>query len=179
LLRFGHELPIQLANFHLIVVIRLRLLLHNIVNNKDLRRSTYQRSERYGPCLSVHLNSTAASVQADDSAASEQTPRVYSTVEYEVGFDGRPTVSLNPPAETTSVELPIKPGIAVIVNDGETLGPELSILDAEMTEMALLLPRWQALALHSAARQRGLTTAQMLRRMITAIVGVQPPRPVG
>lgn len=39
-------------------------------------------------------------------------------------------------------------------------------LDAEVVEMPLLLPRWQADALEDAARRRGMTTGQMLRRVI-------------
>jgi hypothetical protein len=36
----------------------------------------------------------------------------------------------------------------------------------EFAELSLLLPHWQIDALESAARGRGLTTAQMLRRLI-------------
>lgn len=90
---------------------------------------------------------------------------------------GQPPAS-SPPAETNLVDVPLKAGIAIFVNDGNTLGPDISALDAEMTEMALLLPRWQALALQNAAKKRGMTTAQMLRRMIGAMVGAQPPSPV-
>jgi hypothetical protein len=82
------------------------------------------------------------------------------------------------PAETTAVEIPIKAGFAFIVNEATNLSPDMPALDAEMIEMALLLPRWQALALHTAAKQRGMTTAQMLRRMIGATVGAQPPSPI-
>jgi hypothetical protein len=39
-------------------------------------------------------------------------------------------------------------------------------LDQEVVELALLLPRWQAEALEDAARSRGMTTGQMLRRVI-------------
>jgi hypothetical protein len=44
-------------------------------------------------------------------------------------------------------------------------GPEAS-MSAEVVELALLLPSWQATALEAAARSRGLTTAQMLRRLV-------------
>jgi hypothetical protein len=44
-------------------------------------------------------------------------------------------------------------------------------LDQEVVELPLLLPRWQALALESAARRRGMTTGQMLRRVITDLFG--------
>ena len=76
------------------------------------------------------------------------------------------------------MDVPLKAGIAIFVNDANTLGPDMSAVDADMTEMALLLPRWQALALQNAAKKRGITTAQMLRRMIGAMVGAQPPSPV-
>jgi hypothetical protein len=39
-------------------------------------------------------------------------------------------------------------------------------LDSEMVELSLLLPARQAEALAAAADSRGLTTAQMLRRII-------------
>lgn len=38
--------------------------------------------------------------------------------------------------------------------------------DPEVVELLLLLPRWQALALESAAQARGMTTGQILRRVI-------------
>ena len=38
--------------------------------------------------------------------------------------------------------------------------------DGEITELAVLLPGGQALALEQAAHDRGLTAAQMLRRLI-------------
>jgi hypothetical protein len=43
---------------------------------------------------------------------------------------------------------------------------EVSRLDGEMVELALLLPTWQADALASAAHDQGLTSAQMLRHLI-------------
>ena len=36
----------------------------------------------------------------------------------------------------------------------------------EVIELQLLLPRWQAAALETAARSRGMTTGQILRRVI-------------
>jgi hypothetical protein len=39
-------------------------------------------------------------------------------------------------------------------------------LDQEVVELPLLLPRWQARELEAAARERGMTTGQMLRRVI-------------
>ena len=43
--------------------------------------------------------------------------------------------------------------------------------DHEVVELPLLLPRWQAAALEAAARQRGMTTGQMLRRVIGDLFG--------
>ena len=53
---------------------------------------------------------------------------------------------------------------------------EPSTLDAEIVEIPLLLPRWQILALESVAEQRGLTTGQMLRRMIGETISNTPKR---
>ena len=53
---------------------------------------------------------------------------------------------------------------------------ESSTLDAEIVEIPLLLPRWQILALESVAEQRGLTTGQMLRRMIGETISNTPKR---
>jgi hypothetical protein len=49
---------------------------------------------------------------------------------------------------------------------GGRLGGELRRLDSEMVELSLLLPQWQVEVLELAARGRGLTTGQMLRRLI-------------
>ncbi len=38
--------------------------------------------------------------------------------------------------------------------------------DHEVVELQLLLPRWQAAALEAAARARGMTSGQILRRVI-------------
>ena len=59
--------------------------------------------------------------------------------------------------------------------DTVPLGPDMTRLDAEVIEVALLLPRWQVMALQSAAKQRGMSAGQMLRRLIGATVGQQPP----
>lgn len=42
--------------------------------------------------------------------------------------------------------------------------------DSEVVEMPLLLPRWQVVALEATARQNGLTTGQLIRRVINDIV---------
>ena len=46
--------------------------------------------------------------------------------------------------------------------------------DQEVVEMPLLLPRWQAEELELAARERGMTTGQMLRRVIHDILADAP-----
>ncbi len=48
----------------------------------------------------------------------------------------------------------------------ETPPSDISRLDAEMVELALLLPSWQASALESAANDQGLTAGQMVRHLI-------------
>jgi hypothetical protein len=42
--------------------------------------------------------------------------------------------------------------------------------DADVVELPLLLPRWQVLALESRANTRGVTTAQMLRKVIAELL---------
>ena len=49
--------------------------------------------------------------------------------------------------------------------------------DHEVVELQLLLPRWQAAALDAAARARGMTSGQILRRVITDLFAAVPPRP--
>ena len=39
-------------------------------------------------------------------------------------------------------------------------------MDHEVVEMQLILPRWQISALEEAAQSRGMTTGQILRRVI-------------
>lgn len=43
-----------------------------------------------------------------------------------------------------------------------------------MVELPLLLPRWQAMELEIAARERGMTTGQMLRRVIRDLLADEP-----
>jgi hypothetical protein len=45
-------------------------------------------------------------------------------------------------------------------------GREITPIDDEVVELALLLPRWQAEALEAAAHARGLTAGQMLRKVV-------------
>jgi hypothetical protein len=46
--------------------------------------------------------------------------------------------------------------------------------DQEVVELPLLLPRWQAEELEAAARERGMTTGQMLRRVIRELLTEEP-----
>jgi hypothetical protein len=48
--------------------------------------------------------------------------------------------------------------------------------DQEVVELPLLLPRWQAVELEAAAHRRGMTTGQMLRRVIGDMLAAQPAR---
>ena len=49
---------------------------------------------------------------------------------------------------------------------GSYAGPKLSS-DSDVVELPLLLPRWQVDALEEAANQQGMTTGQMIRRVIS------------
>ena len=48
--------------------------------------------------------------------------------------------------------------------------PEMTPIDNEVVELALLLPRWQAVALENAAHEQGISTAQMLRKLINSTI---------
>ena len=50
-------------------------------------------------------------------------------------------------------------------------------LDHEVVELQLLLPRWQAAALEAAAQSRGMTTGQILRRVITDLFADRATHP--
>jgi hypothetical protein len=52
---------------------------------------------------------------------------------------------------------------------------EMTPIDSEVVELALLLPRWQAAALEDAAHQRGITAGQMLRKMIVSTLNLKRP----
>ena len=52
------------------------------------------------------------------------------------------------------------------------LGP-----DPDMVEVSMLLPRWQLIGLESAAKQRGMSAGQLLRRLIATVLE-QRPTPV-
>jgi hypothetical protein len=42
--------------------------------------------------------------------------------------------------------------------------------NAEVVELPLLLPRWQVAALEATARRNGLTTGQLIRKVIAELV---------
>lgn len=54
------------------------------------------------------------------------------------------------------------------------ISSEAGRVDAEVVELPLLLPRWQAMELEAAASRRGMTTGQMLRRVIGEMLASQP-----
>jgi hypothetical protein len=56
----------------------------------------------------------------------------------------------------------------------EPLAADVARQDQEVVELPLLLPRWQALELEAAARRRGMTTGQMLRRVIGEMLAGKP-----
>ena len=52
---------------------------------------------------------------------------------------------------------------------------EVNRLDEEMTELSLLLPREQALALIDIAQLEGLSVAQFMRRLVGEALAVSAP----
>lgn len=60
---------------------------------------------------------------------------------------------------------------------GSGMGTELPRLDHEVVELPLLLPRWQAQALEEVARNQGMTTGQMLRRLVGEVAPENPGQP--
>lgn len=56
----------------------------------------------------------------------------------------------------------------------ESSSMDVARQDQEVVELPLLLPRWQALELEAAARQLGMTTGQMLRRVIRDLLTEEP-----
>ena len=62
--------------------------------------------------------------------------------------------------------------------DDSTSIPETPFpLDQEMAEMSLLLPRSQAVGLIEAAKQQGVTVAQLMRRLVgRALAELAAPR---
>ena len=56
----------------------------------------------------------------------------------------------------------------------ESMTADATRSDQEVVELPLLLPRWQAVELEAAARRRGMTTGQMLRRLIGDVLRTSP-----
>lgn len=83
----------------------------------------------------------------------------------------------------TSVSLPSNPAIPMIATAmvAPTPAPpaalECNRSDQEVVELPLLLPRWQAEVLEAAATRRGMTTGQILRRVIGDLFGGAPGSP--
>jgi hypothetical protein len=51
--------------------------------------------------------------------------------------------------------------------------------DQEVVEFPLLLPLWQVVELEAAARRRGMTTGQMIRRVLGEMLASQPAPAAG
>jgi hypothetical protein len=56
----------------------------------------------------------------------------------------------------------------------DTFPADHARLDQEVIELPLLLPRWQAMELEAVASRRGMTTGQMIRRVIGEMLASQP-----
>lgn len=56
----------------------------------------------------------------------------------------------------------------------DAVSTEAARFDQEVIELPLLLPRWQAMELEAAASRRGMTTGQMIRRVIGEMLAAQP-----
>lgn len=54
------------------------------------------------------------------------------------------------------------------------ISPDSSRPDQEVVEFPLLLPLWQAVELEAVARRRGMTTGQMIRRVLGEMLAAQP-----
>jgi len=86
-------------------------------------------------------------------------------------------------AEITLAELGTVPQLASVPISSPSASAQSLVSDIgarqeqEVVELPLLLPLWQALELEAAARRRGMTTGQMLRRVIGELLGDQPAEP--
>jgi hypothetical protein len=76
------------------------------------------------------------------------------------------------PGETPSPTYSTAGDIVQPLFDG--MSSESTRIDQEVVELPLLLPRWQAMELEAAASRRGMTTGQMLRRVIGEMLASQP-----
>ena len=69
---------------------------------------------------------------------------------------------------------PMSLAVSLAAPESPSLGQDMIPLDSDVIEVALLLPRWQALALQSFAKQRGMSAAQVIRRIVSGTVGTEP-----
>jgi len=74
------------------------------------------------------------------------------------------TPSPHTPSRTGDTVQPLFPAIT----------SDVARTDPEVVELPLLLPRWQVVELEAAARRRGMTTGQMIRRVIGEMLAAQP-----
>jgi hypothetical protein len=74
---------------------------------------------------------------------------------------------MNPPYTTSRAGDDVQPF-------ADAISSTVSRSDQEVVELALLLPLWQAMQLEAAASRRGMTTGQMLRRVIGELLAAQP-----
>ncbi len=75
---------------------------------------------------------------------------------------------------TTSVALTYSRAGDTVQPLFDGMSSESARMDQEVVELPLLLPRWQAMELEAAASRRGMTTGQMLRRVIGEMLAAQP-----
>jgi hypothetical protein len=52
-----------------------------------------------------------------------------------------------------------------------------SNVETDVMELPFLLPRWQVVALETVAHQRGMTTAAMLRALLSDFLAEEEPTP--
>jgi hypothetical protein len=56
----------------------------------------------------------------------------------------------------------------------DAVSSDANRMDQEVVEFPLLLPLWQAVELEAAARRRGMTTGQMIRRLLGEMLASNP-----
>jgi len=61
----------------------------------------------------------------------------------------------------------------------DAVSSDANRMDQEVVEFPLLLPLWQAVELEAAARRRGMTTGQMIRRLLGEMLAAHPAAAVG
>jgi hypothetical protein len=59
----------------------------------------------------------------------------------------------------------------------DTFAGEVTRSDEEVVELSLLLPRWQILALEETAHRWGMTTGQMIRKLLAEALPTLPVLP--